>query len=128
VSNDLTKARTAVHAALRTVQGGLHHLGLVTLEVLTDRVTEAVTPLVTGSPAPTADTDFFQPGHAYTHRNGSDFKCVAVTTHPQTGERLAMGWHIDGWGLHYPTAVGVNQWNHEYDGVQPPTSTEDGNQ
>lgn len=38
--------RAVVHAALSTVQGTLHHLGLVTLEVLTDRVTDAVTPLV----------------------------------------------------------------------------------
>lgn len=70
--------------------------------------------------------DFFEPGHSYTHRNGSDFKCVAVTAHPQTGERLAMGWHIDSWGLHYPTSVGINQWRHEYDGVQSPASTEAG--
>jgi hypothetical protein len=64
--------------------------------------------------------DFFEPDHAYTHRNGTDFHCVAVTTHPQTGERLAMGWHVDGWGLHYPTTVGINEWRHEYDGVQAP--------
>lgn len=38
--------RAVVHAALSTVQGGLHHLGLVALEVLADRVTEAVAPLV----------------------------------------------------------------------------------
>jgi len=38
--------RAAVEAALRTVQGTHHHLGLVTFQVLTDRVTEAVTPLV----------------------------------------------------------------------------------
>lgn len=70
--------------------------------------------------------DFFEPGHSYTHRNSETFHCVAVTDHPQTGERLAMGWHIDSWGLHYPTTVGINQWNHEYDGVQPPASTEGG--
>lgn len=73
-----------------------------------------------------ATPDFFQPGHAYTHRNGTDFRCVAVTTHPQSGERLAMGWHIDSWGLHYPTTVGINQWRHEYDGVQAPTDTTQG--
>lgn len=69
---------------------------------------------------------FFEPGHSYTHRNGSDFHCVAVTAHPQTGERLAMGWHIDSWGLHYPATFGINQWRHEYDGVQAPTSAKDG--
>lgn len=40
--------RAIVHAALATVQGTVHHLGLVTLQVLTDRVTKAVAPLVTG--------------------------------------------------------------------------------
>jgi hypothetical protein len=78
--------------------------------------------------APTATPDFFQVGHGYTHRDGSDFLCVAVTVHPQTGERLAMGWRVDSWACHYPTTVGINQWNHEYDGVQPPAITEDGNQ
>lgn len=65
--------------------------------------------------------DFFEPGHSYTHRNGHDFHCVAVTTHPVTGEQLAMGWHIDSWG-HSPATVGVNQWRHEYDGVQEPAA------
>ncbi|MFC8515540.1 hypothetical protein [Streptomyces sp. NPDC057257] len=37
--------RAVVSAALSTVQGTTHHLGLVTLQVLTDRVTEAVAPL-----------------------------------------------------------------------------------
>jgi len=68
-------------------------------------------------PAP----DFFQPGHSYTHRDGSTFRCVADTTHPDGGDRVAIGWHTDtaGW-----TFVGVrnnNHWNHEYDGVQPPS-------
>jgi hypothetical protein len=40
--------RAVVHAALSTVQGTVHHLGLVTLQVLTDRVAKAVDPLVTG--------------------------------------------------------------------------------
>jgi hypothetical protein len=61
--------------------------------------------------------DFFQPGHGYTHRYGYDFLCVAVTTHPVTGERLAIGWHSEH-GV--PIAVGINQWNHEYDGASPP--------
>lgn len=57
--------RAVVHAALRTVQGGLHHLGLVTLEVLTDRVTEAVAPLVPGAEPSAGAADFFQPGRVY---------------------------------------------------------------
>lgn len=40
VGSDL---RSVVHAALSTVQGTTYHLGLVTLEVLTDRVTDALT-------------------------------------------------------------------------------------
>lgn len=70
--------------------------------------------------------DFFQPGHAYTHRDGSDFRCVAVTTHPESGKQVALGWHTDtaGW-----TFVGVrnnDQWNHEYDGCKPPADTAGG--
>lgn len=38
-----TGLRSVVHAALSTVQGTTYHLGLVTLEVLTDRVTDALT-------------------------------------------------------------------------------------
>lgn len=74
----------------------------------------------------TLPANFFEPDHYYTHRNGTDFHCVTVTTHPQTGERLAMGWHVDSWGLHYPTTVGINQWNHEYDGGQAPADTTTG--
>jgi hypothetical protein len=37
-----------------------------------------------------------------------------------------MGWHVDSWGLHYPTTVGINQWRHEYDGVEAPIDTEAG--
>ena len=69
--------------------------------------------------------DFFEPGHAYTHRNGTDFHCVTVTAHPKTGERLAMGWHFDSWGLHYPTTVGITEWRHEYDGVTPPEAVQE---
>lgn len=67
------------------------------------------------------DADFFQPGRTYTHRHGYDFLCVAVTTHPVTSERLAIGWHSE-YGV--PIAVGINQWNHEYDGVEPPVAPE----
>jgi hypothetical protein len=73
-----------------------------------------------------AAPDFFQPGRAYTHRDGSDFHCVAITAHPQTGQRLAMGWRSENDEWHRPTVCNLGQWLHEYDGVQPPTSTEDG--
>lgn len=69
----------------------------------------------------TPPADFFQPGHGYTHRSyGNDFHCVTVTTHPTTGERLAMGWLSEHGDWHRPTVVGINQWNHEYDGAEPP--------
>jgi hypothetical protein len=70
----------------------------------------------------TQPADFFQPGHGYTHRSyGNDFHCVTVTTHPTTGERLAMGWLSEHGEWHRPHVVGINQWNHEYDGAEPPT-------
>ncbi|KOX32850.1 hypothetical protein ADL07_11910 [Streptomyces sp. NRRL F-4707] len=65
-------------------------------------------------------TDFFQPGHGYTHLDGHDFLCVAVINHPVTGEQLAMGWRSEHDEWHRPTVVGINQWRHEYDGVEPP--------
>ncbi|MFD0052982.1 hypothetical protein ACFVHR_04560 [Streptomyces sp. NPDC127168] len=52
-------------------------------------------------PAP----DFFQPGHTYSDSKagaGTDwrFRCDTVTTHPENGERAAVGWrHFRGeWG------------------------------
>jgi hypothetical protein len=68
--------------------------------------------------------DFFQPGHSYTHRYGYDFLCVAITTHPITGERLAMGWHSEHGAWHRAITVGINQWNHEYDGADPSAGPE----
>jgi hypothetical protein len=46
---------------------------------------------------------FFQPGHTYTDPNPTEydwqFRCDAVTVHPGTGERTALGWvwGLDGW-------------------------------
>lgn len=63
--------------------------------------------------------DFFQPGHGYTHRDGTDFRCVAVTTHPNTGERRALGWIVrNGW--HEPGSCDPDDWTHNYDGCEPP--------
>ncbi|MGW5123246.1 hypothetical protein ACWEQ7_04125 [Streptomyces sp. NPDC004069] len=64
--------------------------------------------------------DFFQPGHSYTHRDGSTFRCVALTTHPDGSERVALGWHTDTAGWTFIGVRNINHWNHEYDGVQPP--------
>jgi hypothetical protein len=35
--------------------------------------------------------DFFEPDHTYRHGPWA-FRCDAVTTHPETGERTALGW------------------------------------
>jgi hypothetical protein len=63
---------------------------------------------------------FFEPGHAYTHRDGSTFRCVAVTNHPDSGKRVALGWHTDTADWTFVGIRGIDHWNHEYDGVQPP--------
>lgn len=64
--------------------------------------------------------DFFQPGHGYTRRDGTDFLCVAVTTHPASGERLAIGWNTDLTGLHFLVHRHIGHWLHDYDGCKPP--------
>lgn len=70
---------------------------------------------------PSRETDFFQPGHGYTHRDGTDFHCVAVATHPNTGGRLAIGWHTDVAGWAFLAHRDINAWRYEYDGFDPPT-------
>lgn len=67
-----------------------------------------------------AAPDFFQPGHGYTHRDGTDFLTVAVTTHPNTGERRALGWIVrNGW--HNIAALDPDDWT-QYDGYEPPAA------
>jgi hypothetical protein len=50
--------------------------------------------------APTATPDFFQVGRTYTEPGDTTdwrFRCDAITTHPETGERTAIGWrHFHG--------------------------------
>jgi hypothetical protein len=72
----------------------------------------------------TLPADFFEPGHAYTHRDGSTFRCVADTTHPDGGERVALGWHTDTADWTFVGVRNINHWNHEYDGVEPPAGGE----
>jgi hypothetical protein len=64
-------------------------------------------------------SDFFQPGHAYTHRDGSDFRCLTVAPHPLTGELRAFGWHIRN-GRHEGSTLDPDDWQ-QYDGCKPPT-------
>lgn len=42
-----------------------------------------------------ATPDFFQPGHTYTEPGDTTdwrFRCDSITTHPENGERTALGW------------------------------------
>lgn len=62
--------------------------------------------------AATATPGFFQPGHTYTEiSNITDwrFRCGSITTHPEDGERTAIGWrHFRGeWE---PYAYGEDDW------------------
>lgn len=36
--------------------------------------------------------DFFQPGHVYSDATGWRFECAAITDHPDSRERVAIGW------------------------------------
>lgn len=99
----LTDTETAAHIAVRRMARALR---------------EAAGKDAKGAPAP----DFFQPGHGYTHRDGSDFYTVAVAAHPITGEIRAFGWRIrNGW--HEGAALDPDDWQ-QYDGCQPPAESE----
>ncbi|MFJ5151417.1 hypothetical protein ACIQCF_07480 [Streptomyces sp. NPDC088353] len=103
-----------------------HALQADTIELMASKISRgAVRPDNTRLPAGGAP-DFFQPGHAYTHRDGSTFRCVAVTTHPDGGERVALGWHTDTADWTFVAVRNINHWNHEYDGVQPPAEVGEG--
>ncbi|WP_199572672.1 hypothetical protein [Streptomyces murinus] len=54
--------------------------------------------------------DFFQPGHTYTGAHGWKFRVDAITTHPEDGERIALGWRF--WsGAWEPYAYGEDDWD-----------------
>lgn len=74
--------------------------------------------------------DFFEPGHTYTHvDDGTDwkFRVDHITTHPEDGERTALGWrHFRGeWE---PYAYGEDDFDvHLHCGLADATTTgEDG--
>jgi hypothetical protein len=70
--------------------------------------------------------DFYRPGHIYTNAEfpqyGWKFRCDTVTTHPEDGERTALGWRFfngkwdayaygeDDWDIHlyYATRGGAS--------------------
>jgi hypothetical protein len=66
-------------------------------------------------PAP----DFFQPGHTYAHRDGSTFRCDVVTTHPESGWRVALGWHTDTADWTFVAVRHIDHWRYEYDRGTP---------
>jgi hypothetical protein len=67
--------------------------------------------------------DFYRPGHTYTGKYGWKFRCDVITTHPEDGERTALGWRFfngsweayaygeDDWGVHnHPDDAGTDLW------------------
>jgi hypothetical protein len=65
----------------------LHLTGGTVTEIRVQRPADAEKATPTGEATP----DFFQPDHTYRHGPWA-FRCDAVTTHPETGERTALGW------------------------------------
>lgn len=63
------------------------------------------------APAPQPETapDFYQPGHTYAAQQGWKFRVDTITTHPEDGERTALGWRFwnDTWE---PYAYGEGDW------------------
>ena len=103
------RLRLAIVSALHSVQGTAHHLPQGTLTVLAERLTQALTPLVSEvgekatAPAATATPQFFQPGRTYTDGNGyrapeltTLFRVEHITRHPDRGHLRAIGWSRTG--------------------------------
>lgn len=62
-----------------------------------------------------ATPDFYQPGHVYSYPRYADgydwkFRVDTITTHPETGERIALGWRYwqGQWGEY---AYGEDDWD-----------------
>ena len=53
--------------------------------------------------------DFFQPGRTYTY-GWWQFRCDAVTTHPGTGDRTALGWFRTSGGQWRPFNSTEDEW------------------
>lgn len=106
-----------VLAAIGSARGPALPLPAHTQRLLAERVTDAVAPLVptrptahgslppgghvgspggkTAEPEPAPEHAFFQPGRSYTDGYWL-YRCDAVSTNPDTGEKTALGW------LHLP--------------------------
>ncbi|MEU3899765.1 hypothetical protein [Streptomyces sp. NPDC045251] len=63
--------------------------------------------------------DFFQPGHTYRHSAWS-FRCDAVTTHPDTGERTALGWFRFRQQRWRPFTAGAGHWRDRWRDITEP--------
>ncbi|MGW4043035.1 hypothetical protein [Streptomyces sp. NPDC004721] len=61
-----------------------------------------------------ATPDFFQPGHTYADSEFPQydwqFRCDTITTHPEDGERTALGWRSFN-GSWEPYAYGEDDWD-----------------
>ncbi len=53
-------------------------------------------------------SDFYEPGHTYSDPNGWKFRVDTITTHPDDGERTALGWRY--WTGWEPYAYGEDDW------------------
>ena len=75
----ILRTKAASYPSRRIFAAGLRHGALMIAKLATGR----------GTTAP----DFFQPGRTYADQ-GTDwkFRCDAVTTRPDDGERTALGW------------------------------------
>lgn len=78
-----------------------------------DRLTRTFAPTQTLREGEAAAADFFQPGHTYadtSHSTDWKFRVDTVTTHPEDGERTALGWrHFR--GTWEPYAYGEDDWD-----------------
>jgi hypothetical protein len=65
--------------------------------------------------------DFFEPGHTYVAGERFRFRCDAVTSHPDTGEIRAIGWHgklrtADGEWIWVPNERTRDDWDGGFGG------------
>lgn len=92
--------------------------GLLRAALILDERAEQAGEKATG-PVEVSASDFFEPGHTYAYRDSTDwrFRCDVVTTHPEDGERTALGrrrfqgvwseyaYGEDDWGVHQTLGV-----------------------
>lgn len=84
-----------LHGLIATLTAVAEHGDLKDVRELLEEHKADDTAARTETPAVPAAPDFFQPGHTYTHvDDGTDwkFRVDTVTTHPEDGERTALGW------------------------------------